>query len=105
MDKKIIAIVVAAVVVAAGVGVFFFNSGKADDDKGLSVLARVNTEGSGLYLKQGEIASEYLVINGDKTVTYNPAKWGGKIFGTPGMITIQHMQFKELVETTLKLKF
>lgn len=105
MDKKIIAIVVAVVVVAAGVGVFFFNSGKADDDKGLSVLARVNTEGSGLYLKQGEIASEYMVIKGDKTVTYNPAKWGGKIFGTPGMITIQHMQFKELVETTLKLKF
>lgn len=103
MDKKILAIIVAAVVVCAGAGVYFA-MGQNTEDKGISVLARVNTEGSGLYLKAGEKASDYLTIDG-KTVTYKKEAWGGKIIGTPGMITIQHMQMKELVETTLGLKF
>lgn len=104
MNKKLIAVLMAAVVVCAGVGVYFAMSDKPVDvkDTGLSVLARVNTEGSGIYVKHGENLSDYIEADGK---TLKASGFAGKIFGTPGPSTIQHMQLKELVEDKLHLKY
>ena len=109
MDNKIIAIIVVAVLVIAGVGVFIAlgNNGGNDGASGLSIVGRVNSEGSGIILKPGEDATEYITetleqpslgakyIKNESTGIYyvfNTSKWGGQVFATPGTATIQHVQ-------------
>jgi hypothetical protein len=125
VNNKIIAVVIAVIVVAAGVGIFLFNS-NMNTDKEINVVARVNTEGSGIYLKNGEIAGDYLevmtpeayevykttmpetdkaLVNDTSVVVFHTEAWEKQIFGTPGTTTIQHMQLKELVEEVMDLKF
>ena len=69
MDKKIIAAAVVVVLVVAAVGAFLvINKGSSDDDDSLttvSAIARVNTDGSGLYLKsQYNPEDFYKVVDG-----------------------------------------
>lgn len=123
MDKKILAIIAAAIIVTAGAGAFLLLNNDPEE-KGLSVLARVNTEGSGLYLKSGEKANDYLEIltpaqvaaftpgandavktYSTHTLVFHKDKWGGKVIGTPGAATIQHMQVREIAVDFMKLKF
>ena len=81
------------------------------DSQGLSIIGRVNSEGSGIMLKPGEKASDYITVQtdapaegakyikkGDKYYVFNVEKWGGKIFATPGNATIQHVQLGELAK-------
>ncbi|MBR2255572.1 MAG: hypothetical protein IJ856_07200 [Candidatus Methanomethylophilaceae archaeon] len=114
MDKKVIIIVavVAVVIVAAAAVLLLNNKGGGDDDvKGLSIISRVNSEGSGIILSQSEDPSSYITvqttkpaadakyIKNDSTGNYyvfNVAGWGGKVFATPGAATIQHVQLMEL---------
>lgn len=122
MDKKIISIFTVAILVLAGVGIYFALDKKTDEP--IYMLSRVNTEGSGLYLDKGEVAADYLEVvlaesfkesdwaatdkflkNDIYVVVFHPEKWGAKIFGTPGTSSIQHMQMKEIVENVLGLKF
>ena len=80
-------------------------------DKGLSIIGRVNSEGSGILLKPGEKASDYITVQtdapaegakfiqkGGKYYVFNVDKWKGKIFATPGTATIQHVQLGELAK-------
>ncbi|MCQ2078650.1 MAG: hypothetical protein MJZ38_01120 [archaeon] len=119
MDKKIIAILAVVIIVAAG-AVAGFTLLKKDDGKeaGLSIVGRVNSEGSGIILKNDQDPHDYItetlitpveqdakyIRNGDEYFVFNVANWGGKVFATPGAATIQHVQLAELA-ALMGLKF
>lgn len=65
------------------------------DTESVSVLARVNDEGSGIFIK------ESLGIDLD---IHDPENWDGLIFMTPGPSSIQHMILSDIVKG-LELKF
>jgi len=114
MDNKIIAIILVVIVAVAGVAVYFMMSGNGggdDDAKGLSIVGRVNSEGSGILLKPSEDPADYITVTdempgfGAKFIyneaeelyyVFNVETWGGKVFATPGAATIQHVQLMEL---------
>lgn len=86
-------------------------------DEGLSIIGRINSEGSGILLKPGEKAEDYITVQtdvpaegakyiqkGDKYYVFNVDNWGGKVFATPGVATIQHVQLSELAKL-MGLKF
>ncbi len=107
MDKKIIAAAVVVVLVVAAVGAFLvINKGSSDDDDSLttvSAIARVNTDGSGLYLKSQYNPEDFYKVVDGKYV-FNKEAWGGLVFGTPGSSSIQHVQLKDIA-TSMGLKF
>ena len=74
-------------------------------DKELSLLSRVNTDGSGIYIASKYNADDFISVSSDSKVTFHSEFWGGKVFGTPGASTIQHVQLMDLVQNTMKLKF
>ncbi len=122
MDKRIIAIIVVAIVVVAGVATFVvLQNNRSDvkyDDASFNVIGRVNSEGSGLYI------NDDLVIFGTGSVmparasnnvpffgknyslsTDNKNAWGGLIFGDPGVSSIQHTQLASIASSVgLKLE-
>ena len=65
------------------------SSASGEVEKELSLIARVNTDGSGIYLASEYDADDFITINSDKSITFNKEMWGGKVFGTPGASTIQ----------------
>ncbi len=115
MDKKIIVIAIVAVIVIASVGVFAIVKNNNNDDAtpSYTLIARVNTEGSGLYIKATVLeerggVEEFYSINdeGNYIITEaNATAWGGLIFGTPGTTSIQSIQLQTIVEENLGLKF
>ena len=114
MDKKIYAVIAVIIVVVAAVAVYFAvgnnNGNDNSDDEGLSIIARVNTDGSGLFLKAGENVSDYITVVNEEPnsgayfggegewIVFNPEAWGGKVIGTPGAATIQHVQLGQIAE-------
>lgn len=121
MSGKIIAIAVVAILIVAGAAaaIIFMGGGEKSDASGLSIVGRVNSEGSGIILNQGEYPIDYItettihpglgakyIFNEDTDTYYvfNTANWGGKVFATPGMATIQHVQLWDLA-TMMGLKF
>ncbi len=85
----------------------------------LEIVGRVNSEGSGILLAPGQVASDYITVTdtapGDgakyikndttgKYYVFNVSNWGGKIFATPGAATIQHVQLSQLADL-MGLKF
>ena len=106
MDKKIIAVAIVAVIVIAAAGAFIIMNNDDDIESGRDVaaIARVNTDGSGIYLKAGLNPADFYTQDASGKITLVPAAWGGKVFGTPGTSTIQHVQLQTLVEQ-MGLKF
>lgn len=121
MDKKIIVIaVVAVIIVAAAAAIILMNKGGSDDKvDGLSIVGRVNSEGSGIILAKDQDASDYFtrqaempavgafsIYNSSEKMYYvfHPEGWGGKIFATPGLATIQHVQLMDLANL-MHMKF
>lgn len=101
MDKKILAVAVVAVLAIAAVGVYMVGNSNDDDSKSkdvVSAIARVNTDGSGIYLKADLVPSDFYSKAADGTITFKKEAWGGKVFGTPGTSTIQHVQLGQLAE-------
>ena len=94
MNTKIIAIIVIVIlaVAAVGAGLFILNNSK---DNELNVLAGVNNEGSGLYIDKGIDVSTMF----DSDWNPIPSGWEGKVFGTPGTATIQHVQIIQIAES------
>ena len=85
----------------------------------LKIIGRVNSEGSGILLKPGEVASDYITVTTtapglgakyiyneetEKYYVFNVEKWGGQIIATPGAATIQHVQLSQLA-SMMGLKF
>ena len=107
LDKKVVltAAIVVAFLLSSSILVMFYN--QDNDDKEINLIARVNTEGSGIYIDDKYSASDFIdvdsdgtpLIGEDGTITYHPDFWEGKIFGTPGPTTIQHVQLKSIVES------
>lgn len=123
MNTKTIAIIAVVVIViaGAGAGIYFLNN-KDTSDKEINIVGRVNIEGSGLYLKEGSVATDYVTQTNaqpaasekyidlgeganPRYTVFNAANWGGKVFATPGTATIQHVQLQTIVENTLGMKF
>ena len=97
MNIKIIALAIVVVLVAAGAGAFLLLQGKSTD-KELNILAEVNTDGSGIYI-DNSIDENTLFDYSTAIPTPKPSGWQGKVFGTPGTATIQHVQILTLVES------
>ena len=108
----IIAIAVAAILVVAGCA-FFLLSGNEKRDTSVSVLAKVNAEGSGIFCKYPAVvdASGDLTMievggvsigvpaidrNGNGNDDSPAHGWGGLSFMTPGAGSIQHEMLKTL---------
>jgi len=91
LNTKIIAVIIIAVLVVAGVGVYFFLQ---DKDKEINIIAGVNTEGSGIYIDKKYNVGDMF----DASSQPIPSGWEGKVFGTPGISTIQHVQLLTIVE-------
>ena len=123
MNNKTMAIIAVVVIVIAGAaaGVYFLGN-KNTSDKEINVIGRVNIEGSGLYLKSGSTATDYVYQTDDtpaadakfidlgagvspRYTVFNASNWGAKVFATPGTATIQHVQLQTIVEKTLGMKF
>jgi ABC-type nitrate/sulfonate/bicarbonate transport system substrate-binding protein len=102
--KKIV-IIIAVILVLAGIGAVLTLTEKSTNDKEINLISGVNLEGSGMYIKSDVDINTMLTINKDGTVTYYPSGWGGKIFGTPGATSIQHILLKSVVEDELGLAF
>ena len=103
-----------AVVVIAAAVVMFVPKGDKDDQ--LSIVGRVNTDGSGIFVKEGVDASALVTVVDEKPtsgaylggngtwVVFNKEAWGGMVFGDPGAATIQHVQLNTIADT-MGLKF
>ncbi len=107
MNTKIVAVAVAAIIAIAAVGVYVLMDDTEDNDN-MNIIGRVNNDGSGIFLKEGttdvyaytvtEKPTEgYYLGGGDKWVVFNKDVWAGKVFGTPGAATIQHVQLNQIV--------
>lgn len=98
------AVAVVAILLVAGFGVAYaaglFNK---TSDKEINLIAKVNTEGSGIYLDDKFEDADFVTIDGTKA-TFHAAAWGGKVFGTPGSTSIQHMMLQDIVKN-MGLKF
>ncbi len=114
IDKKVAltACVVVGFILASSMLILFYNN--TEEDNQLRLIGRVNTEGSGIYLKSTESASTYIefdtvnnvpILDSEGNIQYHASAWGGKIFGTPGTTSIQHMQLQTIVQNSLSLKF
>ena len=116
MDNKLFVTIIVVALVIAGVSTaaFMYNAevDTTDDSNMFNIIARANSEGSGLYIKSTiATGSGIPVRNGvaffesDWTVSpSNAAAWGGLVFGTPGTSSIQHTQLAELA-SIMGLKF
>lgn len=119
MDNKIIAIIIVAVLAVGGIAAFVLINNNGDGDNSLSIIGRVNTEGSGIILIPSEDPEDYIttqfdepglgakfIYNPEEEVYYvfHPEYWGGKVFATPGAATIQHVQLMDLANL-MGLKF
>lgn len=87
------------------------STGIKDAGKAYNLVARVNSEGSGLYIDKGVLdnvnsavpmrngVAFYEEKDGVFTVsTANAKAWGGLIMGTPGTTSIQHIQLLTLAK-------
>ena len=108
MDNKLFVTIIAVTLVIAGVSfaAFKYNAEEddVDDSNMFNIISRVNSEGSGLYIKSSIATGSGMperngapFFESDWTVSEdNAAAWGGLVFGTPGTSSIQHTQLAEL---------
>ena len=113
MDKKVVltAAIVVAFLLSSSILVLFYNQESEDNE--INLVARVNTEGSGIYLDAQYDPRDFVQFNDDGTIAYDDDgkviykvdAWRGKIFGTPGPTSIQHLQLQSIVVNDLGLKY
>lgn len=113
MDKKVVltAAIVVAFLLSSSILVLFYNQ-EAEDNE-INLVARVNTEGSGIYLDAQYRPGDFIELNDDGTpardengeIIYKVDAWRGKIFGDPGTTSIQHIQMQDIVVNHLGLRF
>ncbi|MCK9322801.1 MAG: hypothetical protein RBR05_02700 [Candidatus Methanomethylophilaceae archaeon] len=73
----------------------------------VSVIARVNTDGSGIYIQNGYTLSDFFELDSEGNIIFDDdgipegisSAWAGKTFATPGVTSIQHIQLMEIVES------
>lgn len=111
MDTKIIAVLLAAIVIGGGAATYYVLTQDKDqasyDSGSFEIVGRVNSEGSGLFIKTSELSNaDPLQRNGVnffdaqyKVTTANKAAWGGLILGDPGATSIQHTQLAAIASS------
>jgi len=121
-DNKIIAILVVVILAAAGGVTYYVLSQNHDSDYkdgAYQVISRVNTEGSGIYIKSSIVTdsdsdgiperngTEFYSLDGSHVVIAEANKdaWKGLTLGTPGPQSIQHIQMLGIVKDNLGLQF
>lgn len=112
-DRTVIAIMVAFCLVAAGTIVVLEDQNKDLTKQDISVLSRVNTEGSGIYIMEKYDNEDFFEYGDDGEIKkdehgnpiYKIDGWRSLVFGTPGASSIQHLQLQDIVENKLELKF
>lgn len=119
MNKNTISTIAILLVLIVGQGAIILYDSSLNDieDTGTSytVLSRVNTEGSGLYIDSeyvtsaGVIRNDVSFYNVDSSDPSNPFfytdktnehAWVGLVMGTPGTTSIQHIYLQQIVEAT-----
>lgn len=113
MNTKAIAAVVVVVVIVVAAAAVVLLQNDDDDDGSYSVVARVNSEGSGLFIKIADLddpsadvpsrnGTPFYSVASDGTTytvsTSNASAWGGLVFSTPGTTSIQHTQLASLAQ-------
>ena len=111
MDNKLFVTIIVVALVIAGVSTaaFVYNAedDTTDDTNMFNIIARANSEGSGLYIDSNLVVdAPGIPVRKSNSVPFfdnnwqvseaNKAAWGGLIFGTPGTSSIQHTQLAEL---------
>ena len=119
MNMKIVAIAIVAVVAIAGVTTAVILMQPKDtvsyDASSFNVVSRVNSEGSGLYIKDTVAdTTGAMPINKNNSVAFfgdgfslseaNKDAWAGLIMGDPGSQSIQHIQLATIA-SSVGLKF
>jgi NitT/TauT family transport system substrate-binding protein len=76
------------------------------EKESVSILARVNNDGSGIFIRADteNLADMTETVEGVLTAV-NPDLWVGKVFMTPGPSSIQHMILMDIVKEDLGLNF
>ncbi|MCQ2070450.1 MAG: hypothetical protein MJZ68_04915, partial [archaeon] len=93
MNNKILAVIAVIIIIAAGAAaVLLLKGGDESKDDGLSIVGRVNSEGSGIILNEGLNAEDYITVTKEKPAAdakyiykqstkeyyvFNVATWGG----------------------------
>ena len=89
MNKNIVIVAVVALLIAASIGLILILE-EDEKEPPITILAQVNSEGSAIFVKGS--------IN-DKN------DFGGKVFGTPGPASIQHMILADYIATETDFDF
>ncbi|MFA5452265.1 MAG: ABC transporter substrate-binding protein [Candidatus Methanomethylophilaceae archaeon] len=76
-------------------------SADESDSDSVSIIARVNNEGSGIFVRESVSGLLY----DESTQTYNAEYWDGLTFMTPGASSIQHMILMNIVKNELHFDF
>ena len=101
---KVIAVAYILFVVACSSFIIYHETGDEDSSRDVvAAIARVNTDGSGIYLKSVYDPEDFYTYE-DGEYTFNADMWGGRVFGTPGVPTIQHVQLQQIADS-MGLKF
>jgi len=105
LNNKLLAVIVVVILAVAGVSAYVLLSDNSNKDVRVNLLAGVNNEGSGIYIRNSLNADDLLTIDGEGNVEYHPEGWKGLVFGVPGVATIQYVQLMEIVTEELNFKF
>lgn len=105
-NKSLCAVLIVFIIMVSLSSVIIVHEVQNSDDGtqgSYQVLARVNTEGSGIYIKSSVLTERGGLTAFYNTSTYqvtdaNKAAWAGLVVGTPGAATIQHVQMQQIVE-------
>lgn len=91
---------VAIILLASGIVL----SKDSQDQESVSIISRVNNEGSGIFVR-ADTGKTFVTVDGEGNVTYHPEDWKGTVFMTPGASSIQHMILMDIVKEKMGLNF
>jgi len=99
-------IIVLIEIMAAG-GIYVLSMNDETHSLDVSVIARVNTDGSGIYIQNGYTLSDFFELDSEGNIIFYDdgmpeciaSAWAGKTFATPGVTSIQHIQLLNIVES------
>lgn len=99
MNTKILAVaVVAVLVVGGGAALYFSGALNKETDKEINLISQVNTEGTEIFIKSDLHVEDFVTFESGKFKEFKADGWRGKIFRTPGNVTIQHTMLRKIVE-------
>ncbi|MDN5357670.1 MAG: ABC transporter substrate-binding protein [Candidatus Methanomethylophilaceae archaeon] len=96
---------VAVVIILLSASGLILSMGDSEKES-VSILARVNNDGSGIFIRADteNVDDMTEVVDGVLTAAH-PELWEGKVFMTPGPSSIQHMILMDIVKEDLGLNF